>query len=242
MSTTPLLRRTVRAALVPAATLLTLAGMGGAHAQAAPAFDEQQLRAFVSEQVGAASPSVTRFEVQIGKLHPDTVLAPCQRVQPFLPSHGRLWGRSSLGVRCAEGANWSVMLPITVTAWGQALVATAPMAAGQVVSAEDVREQEVELTRQAPGLATELAQLEGRTLTRSLLPGQPVRVDMVRTTPVVKAGDPVRLRIHGRGFTINAAGQAMAQAAEGQSIRVRTDMGKVLTGVARDGRIVDVAL
>ena len=52
---------------------------------------------------------------------------------------------------------------------------------------------------------------------------------------------PVAARVMG-GFAITASGQALGQAAEGQTVRVRTELGKVLTGVAREGRTVDVAL
>jgi flagella basal body P-ring formation protein FlgA len=79
-------------------------------------------------------------------------------------------------------------------------------------------------------------------LTRAVAPGQALRVDMVRARSVVQAGDPVRLRIVGAGFAISAAGHALVSAGEGQPVRVRTELGKVLTGVAREGRQVDVAL
>jgi flagella basal body P-ring formation protein FlgA len=59
---------------------------------------------------------------------------------------------------------------------------------------------------------------------------------------VVQAGDPVRLRIAGAGFAVSAAGQALGTAAEGQPVRVRSELGKILTGVARAGRVVEVAL
>ena len=57
-----------------------------------------------------------------------------------------------------------------------------------------------------------------------------------------EAGDPVRLHLAGPGFSITAGGQALGTAGAGQSVRVRTDLGKILTGVAREGRRVDVTL
>lgn len=204
------------------------------------AIDENALRAFVSQQV-AASGQVTRFEVQLGTVQTGA-LAPCRRTEPFLPAGARPWGRGSVGVRCVDGAQWSVLVPMTVRAWGPALVAASPLAAGAPVAPDAVREQEVELTREPASLVRDAAQLQGRTLARPLAAGQPLRQDLLRAALVVQAGDPVRLRIAGRGFAVSASGQALGAAAEGQPLRVRTELGKVLTGVAREGRFVDVAL
>lgn len=213
---------------------------GGALAQANPV-DADALRAFVSEQVAASGVEVTRFEVQLGTVQV-AHLAPCRRTEPFAGANARLWGRGSVGVRCVDGANWNVLVPVTVRAWGPAFVASAALAAGSTVGADEAAEQEVELTRERPGLLRELAEVEGKTLTRSVVPGQALRADMFRAPLVVKAGDPVRLQMGGAGFQITAGGQALGQAAEGQSVRVRTELGRVVTGVARAGRVVEVTL
>jgi flagella basal body P-ring formation protein FlgA len=214
---------------------------GGALAQAANPIDADALRAFVSEQVAGSGAQVTRFEVQLGTVQV-AHLAPCRRTEPFAGANARLWGRGSVGVRCVDGANWNVLVPVTVRAWGPAFVASAALAAGSTVGAGEATEQEVELTRERPGLLRDLAEVEGQTLTRAVVPGQALRADMFRAPLVVKAGDPVRLQVGGAGFRISAGGQALGQAAEGQSVRVRTELGRIVTGVARAGRVVEVAL
>ncbi|HZY18574.1 MAG TPA: flagellar basal body P-ring formation chaperone FlgA [Ramlibacter sp.] len=228
--------------LVPFLFLLAGALAGGARAQLAPPLDENVLRAFVSQQVATAAPQLTRFDVQFASVTPRADLAACARTEPFLPAGARPWGRLAVGVRCVEGAAWTLMVPVTVRAWGIALVAAAPLAAGTVPTAQDVREQEVELTREPAAVLREVAALQGRGLTRPVGAGQPLRPDMLRAVPVVQAGDPVRLRIAGTGFSVTASGQALTAAAEGQPLRVRTELGRVLTGIAREGRLVDVAL
>ncbi|MBL0424862.1 flagellar basal body P-ring formation chaperone FlgA [Ramlibacter alkalitolerans] len=205
-----------------------------------PAIDEAALRAFVSQQA-AGNAQASRFEVQVGSVD-TSALAACRRTEAFLPPGARVWGRTSVGVRCAEGAAWTVLVPVTVRAWGPALVAATPLATGSTPSPDDVREQEVELTREPPGLLRDLSLVQGRTLVRPLAPGQTLRPEQFRAPVVVQAGDPVRLRIAGAGFAVSAAGQALGAAAEGQPVRVRSELGKILTGVARAGRVVDVAL
>ncbi len=219
---------------------------GGAMAQgAAPAAgnpfpDENALRGFVSQQVaGTLGEQASRFDVKLGTVDTQQ-LAPCRKTEPFMPTGARLWGRSSLGLRCVDGATWSVLMPVTVTVWGRAVVAATPLASGTVLQPQDLREQEVDLTREPAGLARDPQQLAGRTLTRNLNPGQTLRADMVRVTTVVQAGDPVRLKVTGSGFSVAAAGQALNSAGEGQPVRVRTELGKIVTGVAREGRQVDL--
>jgi flagella basal body P-ring formation protein FlgA len=228
-------------ALLPvlACTCVLLGTALPARGQGAPV-DEAELHAFVSQQA-AASAQASRFEVQIGTVRP-AALAPCRRTEPFLPTGVLPWGRSSVGVRCVEGANWTLLVPVTVRAWGPALVAAGPLAAGSSPQPEDVRVQEVEITREGTGLLRELAQVQGRLLTRGLAAGQPLRTDQFRAPLVIQAGDPVRLRIVGAGFAVTASGQALGAAADGQSLRVRSELGRILTGVAREGRNVDVAL
>jgi flagella basal body P-ring formation protein FlgA len=198
----------------------------------------EPLRAFVERQL----PSGTgRVSIEIGQLDPRLQLAPCARVEPHLLPGTRLWGRSAIGVRCVEGARWSVALPVTVTVHGPALVATEALAAGAQPAPGAVRLQEVELTREPGTPVTDPAQLVGRTLTRAVPAGTVLRAEHLRITPTVAAGDPVRVRLIGEGFAIQTEGQLLAAAADGQTVRVRTDGGRVLGGTLR-GRTVDVLL
>jgi flagella basal body P-ring formation protein FlgA len=235
----------VRAAL---AGLALLAGfvLPAAHAQqalqASTLFDEASLRQYVSQQVaGSSSEPISRFDVRLGQVEASPAMALCRRSEPFTPAGGRFWGRSSLGVRCVEGASWSVLVPLTVTAWGRAVVAAMPLPAGTVLDAQNLREDEVELTREAVAPVRDIQLLAGRTLTRAVSAGQGIRLDMVRTTAVVQSGDAVRLRLNGPGFTVAASGLALTSAGAGQTVRVKTDLGKIVTGIARDDRVVDLS-
>lgn len=218
--------------------VLLLAAAGLARAQSVLP-TEAQLRALLGSHVAAATPGLTRNDIQFLPLV-RAELAPCARTETFLPPGLRPWGRLAVGVRCADGAAWTVMVPAQVRVWGTALVAQVPLAAGAIPGTADVAEQEVELSREQGGLLREVAQLGGRALVRPLAAGQVVRADQLRSPTVVQAGESVHLRIVGNGFAITSTGQALAAAAEGQPVRVRTEFGRILTGVAREGRSVDI--
>ncbi len=182
----------------------------------------------------------TRVEVTVAALDGRYNLAPCQRAEPFLPVGARLWGRSQIGVRCVQGANWSVLVPVLVRVYGMALVAAHPLAAVQPLAPDDVQAAEIELSREPQGVVTELAQIDGRTLNRALTAGQAIPLSALRAVQVIGQGDPVKIIGQGPGFSVATDGIALAAAQDGQPVRVRTESGRILTGTARSGRLVEL--
>jgi len=227
---------TCRAIALAAAALIATTAC--ASEPATPAgFADEAVQALVARELGPGR----RVEVEVGRLDPRLQLAECGRAEPFVPRGARLWGRSSIGVRCVSGASWSVLLPVEVRVFGPALVASGPLAAGSVPVASDFRLEEVDLTRHYGTLVTDTAEVEGRVLSRAIRDGQPLRQDALRLPPVFAAGDPVRIIVQGAGFSIVGEGTAMGAAAEGQRLRVRTENGRIFMGMVRD-RTVRVGL
>ena len=183
-----------------------------------------------------------RVEVVLGRLDERLQLAPCARVEPFLPANSRLWGKTQIGLRCAEGASWSVYLPVDIRVFAPALIATRAIGFGNAVGQDDTRLEEVEVSREPGSPLADMASLEGRTAARVIAAGQILRAEHFRTPPAIGAGDTVRLILNGAGFSISASGRALSTAAEGQSVRVQTDSGRVVQGVARSGRQVEMRL
>jgi flagella basal body P-ring formation protein FlgA len=86
-----------------------------------------------------------------------------------------------------------------------------------------------------------MAQAIGRTPTVSLAAGTPLRLDTLRSKPVVQQGQAVRLVSGGNGFSVSAEGKAITNANDGQIVQVRTPSGTVISGTARTGGMVEVA-
>lgn len=211
-----------------------------AHAAAAQAPAEDAATAQIESFVRARIGDGYRVEMRFGRL-PSLRLAPCGRIEPFLAQGARLWGRTAIGVRCLQGANWTVSIPVTVNVFGRALVPVRPIRAGEPVTPNDVRLAEVELSRDPASVLTDPGTLSGRIAARPLPAGQALRVGHLRIQPTISAGDPVQIRIRGSGFTISADGSALSAAGPGQALRVRTRSGKVLVGTVV-GRSVVVSL
>jgi flagella basal body P-ring formation protein FlgA len=213
------------------------------HAQTAPAVEALQAQAEALALENARAPDGLRVEVEVGRLDPRLKLAPCAQTEPYLPAGFKPWGKTRVGLRCLQGpVRWNVTLPLTVKVYGKALVTAAPLPAGSVLSAADLAEAEVDLAAESAPALTDAAQVLGRTLARSMNPGETLRQPHVRPRQWFAAGQTVRLVAVGRGFEVHAEGQAMSPGLEGSTVRVRTEGGRIVTGLAVGDRRVEVNL
>ena len=208
---------------------------------------EQQVRQLAVSGTQAGAPLGTaglpRFEIIIGQLDARLRLAPCQQVDPYLPEGTRLWGKGRIGLRCTQGATkWNVYLPVTVKAFGPALVAAGNTAAGSVLTAADLTPAEVDLADDASPAIANAALAVGRALARPLKAGQSLRQSHLKPRQWFAAGDSVTVVAQGAGFSVAGEAQALTNGIEGQPARVRTDGGRVLTGQPVGDRRLEVSL
>ena len=185
-----------------------------------------------------------RPEVVVGSLDPRLQLAPCARIEPYLPTGTQLWGRSRIGLKCMEGpVAWNVFLPITVKAWGPGWVVRRTVAANTPLSASDVEfVAEVDWAEQRANVLPEPSQWEGMLAAHTLMPGQVIRDNHVRPPQAFGAGSQVRVVASGSGFQLSSMGQAMTNGYIGQVARVKLDNGKVVSGKVRTGGHVEIPI
>lgn len=186
---------------------------------------------------GASMP--LRMEVQLGQLDSRLRLAACARVEPYLPAGSRLWGRTRLGLRCLQGAvPWNVFLPITVKAWGPAWVLQTAVPAGRTLTAEDAVQGEVDWAEDSAPVFANAQDWVGMVAARPLASGQALRQNMLRPPPLFAAGAQVQVMVNGGGFAVSASGKAMAAAGAGQTVRVRMDNGRLVSGTVSPEGVV----
>ena len=191
----------------------------------------------------AADAGAPRVEVTIGQLDPRLHLAPCQSIEPYLPAGVRLWGKARVGLRCKVGPTpWNVYLPITVKVWGRALIVPAGAVAGSVLASADLAEAEVDLAEDFTPALVEPRLAVGRILAQNLKPGQTLRQGHLKVRQWFAAGETVKVVASGEGFALESEAQALSNGVEGQPARVRTESGRVLTGVPSGDRRIEVSL
>ena len=170
-----------------------------------------------------------------------TQLTPCSAFEPFLPAGGKLWGKSTVGVRCLGPSTWTVYIQVHVKVSGNYLISTRAMPAGHVLGAADIVARCGDLSSLPASIVTDQDQAIGRTVKNGFSAGQPLRSDQLITPWAVYQGQNVRTVSSGPGFTVSSSGKALGNAAAGQPVQVRTDSGQTVSGTARAGGIVEVA-
>jgi len=184
-----------------------------------------------------------RFEVTLGQLDPRLKLAPCDKVQAYMPQGMRMWGKTRVGLRCEQGpVRWNVFWPVSVKVWGQALVAVVPLRPGTPVAAADLRLAEVDLAAHASPAVMRSNEVVGRSVVRPIEPGQSLRQEDIRARRWFAAGDPVRLVVKGSGFSVASEGTAITPGDEGQCAKIRVDGGRVVCGEPVAQRQVEISL
>ena len=193
--------------------------------------------------VATSEPGSLRMEVAVGALDSRLKLAPCAKVEPYLPPGTRLWGKTRLGLRCVEGTSrWNVFLPVTISAFGPAWVVKGSVASGVVLTESDAMEAEVDWAAEASPIMGKPSQWVGQVTSRALSTGQALRQGMIRPAQAFQAGTQVRVVAQGVGFQITGDGQAVSAGVVGQPARVRMSNGRIMSGVVLDNRTVLLAL
>ena len=191
----------------------------------------------------AEQASGVRVEVKVGRLDPRLKLAPCLQITPYLPPGLPVWGATRIGLRCTQGAKaWNVSIPIQVSVYATATVAKSALPPGTVLDGSMLMQSEVDIAA-APGAALpDPALAIGRTLGRGVAAGATLRQTDLKPRQFFASGETVRVTALGPGWQVVTEGQAVGAGIEGQSVRVRTDGGRLLNVRPTGDHQVEVTL
>lgn len=196
-----------------------------------------EIRLKVSEFVQEQTQSMPgKISLKVDDIDPRIVLPACPGFEVFLPQGTQLSGKTNVGVRCKD--SWSLFVPVQIKITLTMLIASHPLQQGQTLTAADISTQSGEVSQ--PGVLTDPAQALGKILKYSLGSGQILKQDMLRAPWTVTQGQSVKLRVKMEGFSVSSEGKAMNNAAEGQSVQVRTASGQVIGGLATAEGVVEV--
>ena len=201
----------------------------------------QPLPAFVSPQADAAVHDFLRqheslrqrpFSYQWKPL-PQRLPACPLPLTVELPRKERAWGPITLRLSCpTASAAWSRPVAVVVQVPGYYPVAKRPLRAGLVAPQEDLEWREGDIARFAEPPPEHPQSLDGLELVRPVAAGTPLRLNDFRPISVIRSGDLVSLSLKGQGFEMITTGYALADAAIGVTVRIKTLEGKILQGKA----------
>lgn len=122
-----------------------------------------------------------------------------------------------------------------------AVVATRPIAAQSVLTADDVTLGKVDPPAAGPMPFRDIAEVVGKRATRQIPAGRPITADAVVSPPIIVSGQPVDIESMVGGAHVFLPGIARSSAAAGATVRVfcpKTQ--KEFTGIAIDAKTVRI--
>lgn len=157
----------------------------------------------------------------------------CNRREPLPP------GRSQLRLELLDG--WQTReLPATVVVHthGEVAVTRVGVACDEAVTEAQFEWRWTDLAEVPAGLVSDRASLSGHSAARDLRAGEPLRVADLKSTPLIRAGDNVELRVQRGGVAVSVRALARQAGCLGQTIPVRNE----LTGRLVNARVAGAGL
>ena len=181
-----------------------------------------------------------KISYRITPLDTRSQLSPCDAFEPFLPSGGAPWGRTTIGVRCLGPSAWTIYMQVQVSIHAKYLVAARPLTAGQIIGVNDFVSRNGDLGLLPATILMDAEQALGKTVKIGIAAGQPLRGDQLIAPWAVQQGQNVKTISRGAGFSVSSEGKALNNAVEGQMVQVRTPSGQTVSGIARTGGVVEI--
>lgn len=226
----------------PAPTFIRLLILAGCFALTAVAAESEPIQRAITgflEKHAKTLPGPARNE--IGTIAAGGIAEGCRRTVASMAPGARPWGRTHVQVRCAEGANWNLFVPVVIHVSADYLVSVRPLRPGQTLTAADIATRRGDLAELPANVLTDASQAIGQTAGAALGAEQPLRADALRKPVVVRQGQTTRVVSSGSSFQVASEGKAMGNAVAGQVVQVRMSSGQTVSGIAQADGSVSVA-
>ena len=169
---------------------------------------------------------------------PRAILPACPAPEIFMPAGSRLLGRTTLGARCASPVRWTLYLRARVRLVADYLTLARSRPSGHVLGPADLVVRRGDLGELPQDALTDAAAAQGKELVSGLAAGAPLRSTLLRPPLVAKSGQTLPLTLDGPGFSIRNEGVALANARVGDTLRIRSAGGRIVSGtVHADGSV-----
>lgn len=181
-----------------------------------------------------------QVNIIIGKIDNRLKLPSCANLTAFLLQGSKPWGKISLGIRCNAPSPWTIYVSAQVQVTADYYVTTNPLSQGQIISASDLRKVSGDLSTLPNGVITNPNQAIGKALMVSLASGNTLRMDALKTSPVIQQGQSIKVISVGSGFQVSTEALALNNANEGQVAKAKTASGQFVSGIAKAGGIIEI--
>jgi flagella basal body P-ring formation protein FlgA len=192
----------------------------------------------------AAQQHAGRVEVNLRRLDSRLNLQPCGAdLHVELAPGAQLKGATSVRVSCLKGANWSLYVTGKIAVFGKTLITRRSLSRNEQLGRDDVQVVERDLSDLHYGYLDSPEQAVGMQMTRALPAGQILTPQLVKAPKVIERGDRVTLMAESGGITVRMRGEALADGAQGERLRVRAlNSKRIVEGLVLSAGVVKVTL
>lgn len=169
-------------------------------------------------------------EVAIDISPPSPHLPACTAPEPFFPNANQSSvGRVSVGVRCGEERRQVRYLQANIDIIGSYAVARRDIERGTLITRDMLSQREGNLGDLTAQALTEKDEIVGMVAQRPIRSGSTFQAHHLQAPHLVERGQRVNVIAQGAGFRISREGEALANGAYGERIRVRFDTREIVT-------------
>lgn len=161
------------------------------------------------------------IEVSVARLDSRLRLPLCdQPLSGFWPKGGRKMGNVTVGIRCEGSSSWSIYTRAKVAVFETVVVASRPLSRGERLEQGDVELLREDLTRLSSGFYSQVEDVAGMEVRRSVRAGTVLNRSMVKAPILIHRGEKVSITASTSGVSVRMEGKALASGAKGDVITV----------------------
>jgi flagella basal body P-ring formation protein FlgA len=179
-----------------------------------------------------------------GPIYVNSKLARCsQPVKPTVSPGGHMRDRILVELSCPGIPPWHIYVPVRVAGTSQVTVAAHSIVAGTVLTAQDLRTEQRDLSELPPGYMDDLAVTVGLTAARPIASGAVITNQLLVGAKAVQRGQTVTLVADAGGMSVTMQGRVLSDGLINQRVKVENlSSGKVVEGIARSQQVVEIIL
>jgi len=207
--------------------------------------DNTQLEALARSEAALHLPALTPHErLAAGPINGSTHLARCnQPVRASISAGGQMRDRILVELSCPGAAPWHIYVPVRVVGTAQVALAAHAIVAGSVLTANDLRTEQRDISTLPPGYMDDPAVTVGLTASRPISSGAVITNQFLLGAKAVERGQTVTLVADAGGMSVSMQGRAVTDALVNQRVKVENlSSGKIVEGVARSQQVVEIVL
>ena len=188
------------------------------------------------------SPLTDRERLLVGPIQPGLQLQRCTGpIKPVIGPGRHMKDRVTVELRCTAPVAWHLYVPVRVIGSTTVAVTAHAIVTGSVLTANDLRVEQHDLSELPPGFFDDPAIAVGLTAARPISGGAILTNQQLVASKAVQRGQAVTLLADAGGMQVRMAGRALSDGLVNQRVKVQNlSSGKVVEGVARSAQVVEI--